>query len=75
MEPVPFLLGVFFVAAGCFALCGAGCDWDWFMTHRKARFFSALLTRTGARFFYGLLGLGLAVLGALMLAGVLPAGK
>lgn len=63
------------MACGLFSLLGAGLDWEWFMNHRKARFLTAILTRTGARYFYGLLGLALVVLGVLMAAGLLKDGE
>jgi len=65
------IMGSLFVAFGLFAICGAGFDWDWFMIHRKARFFVAVFTRTGARIFYMLLGGGLVTLGVLMMLGVI----
>jgi len=67
----PSVMGLLFLAIGLFAICGAGYDWEWFMNHRKARFFVAVLTRTGARIFYALLGGGLATLGVLMMLGVI----
>ena len=68
-------IGFFFVAAGIFAIAGAVCDWDWFMNARKARFVVALLTRNGARIFYGLLGAGLAVLGVMLALGLIEASR
>jgi len=59
------------VAAGAFAICGAAFDWDWFINHRKARFFVTLFGRTGTRIFYGILGSALVVLGALLATGIL----
>jgi hypothetical protein len=67
MNPV----GLISVTAGVFTLCGALFDWDWFMNHRKARLFVALLTRTGARVFYALLGSVLIVLGILLATGII----
>ncbi len=67
MNPV----GLVLIAGGAFALCGAGFNWDWFMDHPKARFFSGIFGRTGARLFYGLLGVGLVVLGGLFVIGVI----
>jgi hypothetical protein len=64
-------IGLIFVAIGVFALCGAGFDWEWFMNHRKARFFTSIFGRTGARIFYGLLGVGFVVLGVLFAIGVI----
>lgn len=65
------VMGLVFIAIGLFAICGAGFNWDWFMTHRKARIFVALFTRTGARIFYALLGGGLVTLGILAMLGVI----
>ena len=48
-------------AAGLFTVLGALFDWDWFMEHPKARFFTTILGRGGARMFYGLLGIVLVV--------------
>jgi hypothetical protein len=47
---------IFVGAAGLVTLLGALFDWDWFMEHRKARFFTEMLGRGGARVFYGVLG-------------------
>ncbi len=63
------MAGLFVIAAGLFSLCGAILNWDWYMNHRKARFLVRILGRGGARVFYGVLGLGLIVLGGLLLFG------
>jgi small neutral amino acid transporter SnatA (MarC family) len=47
---------LFIVAAGIF-------DWDWFMTHRKAAIVVNLLGRNGARIFYIVIGIIMAVIG------------
>ena len=65
------LFGFIIVGAGLFAIAGAVFDWDFFMESRKARLFTTLLGRTGARAFYALLGIALLVLGALMAAGII----
>jgi hypothetical protein len=57
--------GLVFVLAGLFALAGAVFDRDWFMTHRKARFFVSVLGRTRTRLLYDAIGLGLVTLGLL----------
>ncbi len=67
MNPV----GLIFVAAGAFSICGAALDWDWFINSRKARFFVTTFGRTGARVFYAILGLVVVVLGLLITLGVL----
>lgn len=67
MNPV----GLILVAAGLFSICGAVLDWDFFINSRKARFFVSTLGRTGARVFYGILGLVIVVMGALITLGIL----
>ena len=64
------LRGLFLIAAGLFAVAGGVFDWEWFMNHRKARFMTAILTRAGARIFYIILGIGIAVIGLLVTIGV-----
>jgi len=68
-------MGSLFIAIGLFAICGAGFNWDWFLNHRKARFFVAVFKRTGARIFYLLLGGGLVTLGALLALGVIQSNE
>lgn len=51
-------------------MLGAICNWEWFMNARKARFMVKILTRNGARIFYGILGLALVVLGVLATMGI-----
>jgi endoglycosylceramidase len=63
--------GLIFVAAGIFSICGAAFDWDWFINSYKARFFVTIFGRTGARIFYGLLGIVIVVMGLLMMLDVL----
>lgn len=57
------LKGLFAIAAGVFSICGALFNWNWFMTHRKAAFMVRILGRSGARIFYGALGVLLVILG------------
>lgn len=64
-------LGLILVAAGLFSICGAAFDWDFFINHRKARFFVATFGRTGARVFYGILGFVIVILGVLITLGIL----
>lgn len=64
-------MGLLFIGAGIFGLAGSICNWDWFMNARKARFMVALLTRTGARIFYALLGLALFTFGTLATFGII----
>jgi hypothetical protein len=60
-----------FVVVGLFSLAGALFDWNWFMTHRRARFFTQVLGgRDNARIFYVLFGTALLIFGILVLLGV-----
>jgi hypothetical protein len=62
---------IVFVAVGLLSLAGALFDWDWFMTHRRARLFTHLFGgRTNARIFYVLFGAACLVFGVLVLLGV-----
>jgi hypothetical protein len=63
-------LGLIFIAGGTFSILGAVFDWEWFMNARKARFMVAILTRFGARVFYGILGLALVTFGVLYTLGI-----
>jgi hypothetical protein len=54
MNAVIFLVGIFSMAGGFL-------NWDWFMNDYKARIFVKLLGRDGARIFYILLGIALAI--------------
>ena len=65
------LLGLLFVGIGLFTIAGAWFDWDWFMNARKARFMVKILTRNGARIFYGCLGIALLVFGILGTFGII----
>ena len=69
------LFGLIFVASGVFSILGAIFDWEWFMNSRKARFLVRIITRNGARLFYGILGLALVVLGVLVTAGIIGMSK
>lgn len=63
--------GLILVAAGIFAVSGAALNWDWFFNSRKARLFVSIFGRSGARFFYGLLGTVITVLGLLLTLGII----
>ncbi|MEW6359350.1 MAG: immunity 17 family protein [Planctomycetota bacterium] len=69
----PAVMGLIICAAGVFSLLGGALDWEWFMTNRKARPLVAILGRTGARIFYGLLGIALAIVGGLLALGLIGA--
>ena len=63
--------GLIIVAAGLFSICGAAFDWDFFINSRKARFFVSIFGRTGTRLFYGILGVVIVIVGALVTLGLL----
>ena len=64
--------GLFFLAAGIFVcVCSIG-NFDWFMGHRKARFWVSMIGRNGARVFYTLLGLFLTGLGLAFALNLFP---
>jgi hypothetical protein len=63
--------GLFFVAAGVFAILGAVLEWGFFMNHHKARFLVNMFGRNGTRAFYVALGLMLVVGGALFSFGLI----
>lgn len=57
------VFGLLLVAAGGFGICGAGCNWDWFMEHRNGRLLVAICGRTGARVVHGFIGILLVLFG------------
>jgi small neutral amino acid transporter SnatA (MarC family) len=59
---------VVFILAGLYSLAGSIFNWEWFFSSRRGSVLARLIGRTGARIFYGLLGLLLVGVGA---AGVL----
>jgi len=59
----------FLIGGGLFSIVAAAKDWDWFMTHHKARFFVWAFGRNGARVLYGILGLILAGIGVAVATG------
>lgn len=68
-------LGLIFVATGLFVFAGGLYNWNWFMNSRKVRFLCLILTRTGARIVYILLGLFIAVIGVLATANLITLSK
>ncbi len=62
--------GIIIALAGVFGICGAVCNWDLFFNSRKAKGIVGVFGRTGARVFYGLLGLAMSVLGVLVILDV-----
>ena len=64
-------IGLLLVGGGLFSIAGAIFNWNWFMESRKARWIVRLFGRGGARAFYAVLGTVVAVVGILLLAGVI----
>jgi len=54
------------LAVGVFALGGAVYQWEFFMSHPKARFLIRMLGRTGTRLFYAALGVLLIIFSAVL---------
>lgn len=52
------------IGLGLFVISAAIFNWDWYYQLQKARWIQSLCGRNGARVFFGILGLGLIVLGA-----------
>ncbi|MBF0409743.1 MAG: immunity 17 family protein [Candidatus Riflebacteria bacterium] len=63
------LKAVGLILAGSFSIAGGIYNWDWFMEARKARSIVWLFGRNGARIFYGILGLVIALIGLWALIG------
>ena len=61
--------GFFFIAAGLLSVAAGTFGWEWFLSHRKARFFVSIFGRTGARIFYVIVGAGFVVFGVMFLPG------
>lgn len=57
------LMFVIVILAGAFSLLASVKNWDWYFNNRRARPFVRIFGRTGARIFYGLLGIFIIVVG------------
>jgi drug/metabolite transporter superfamily protein YnfA len=65
--------GLLVVAVGLFTFGGGYYQWPWFMNNRRARFVATMLSRTGARVFYMLMGALIALFGVFMTFAEIPA--
>lgn len=65
------MMGVLMAAAGLFVLAGSAFNWDWYWERRRTALWIDLFGRTGARIFYGILGVAVLVGGALLAAGII----
>lgn len=63
MEFSQIFLLIIFILAGLFAMVSSILNFDWYFNSRKAATIVGWLGRTGARIFYGLLGLALILTG------------
>lgn len=63
-------VGVILIVVGLFSLAGGVFNWDWFMNQRKSKIIVKILKRTGARIFYSILGIAIALIGVLALTGI-----
>jgi len=66
-------VGLLIVAAGVFTAGSGVFDWEFATNNRRARLLSAMITRTGARVCYVVVGVAAIVVGMLMTAGVIDA--
>jgi len=57
------LPGIAFALIGLFIVGAAALDWNYFMTHPKARPLTMLFGRNGTRVVYGLLGVAFIAMG------------
>lgn len=67
------ILGLMLLGAGILSICGAALNWDSLFESKKTQFFVKILGRNGARGFYGVLGVVVAVMGVLMALGLISA--
>ena len=63
--------GIFFVLVGLFSIICAIKNWDFFMNNRKAYIWVKFFGRNGARVFYVILGLIIALIGLGISVGIL----
>ena len=67
----PSFIYIFFAFAGCFSMCGAVFDLDFFMEARKAKYLVYLIGRSKTRYFYFILGFMASVVALLGLLGLI----
>lgn len=64
-------VGAVAIAIGLFVMSAALFNWEWYYQLHKARWIESICGRSGARVFFGVLGLALIVLGAAIAMGTL----
>ncbi len=55
-----------FLLSGILSLCAALGNWSWFFHSKNARMLTARLSRTQSRWFYGIIGLFILIMTALI---------
>ncbi len=65
------IIGILIIISGLFSLISSIKNWEFFFSHTRARFLVRILGRTGARIFYGILGLALCTGGILMACNII----
>jgi small neutral amino acid transporter SnatA (MarC family) len=65
METSEYLVLAIFILSGSVSLAASICNFDWFFQSRNSSTFVNRLGRTGARLFYGLIGIALIAAGVL----------
>ncbi|NDV55805.1 hypothetical protein D0T51_08720 [Parabacteroides sp. 52] len=69
METADYFCMGLFLFAGLFSLLASCLNWEWFFTTQKSEYIVRTLGRSGARIFYGLLGVALITCGLIGLFG------
>ncbi|MEG1585239.1 MAG: immunity 17 family protein [Bacteroidales bacterium] len=69
MQAVEIFVGILFLIIGAFSFLAGILNWNWFFHSVNASIFLRWFGRTGARYFYGTIGIIVVVIGILMLSG------
>ncbi len=64
-----WILGGVFIFSGLFSLIASIKEWEFFFNAHKASWIENLIGRSGARIFYGILGIALIIVGLLSFTG------
>ncbi len=70
-NPQSLAIGLVVLAVGVFVPTATFSNWGWFWNNHRARFLSAMITKTGARAVYTFVGLMLTLIGVLATFGVI----
>ncbi len=69
METLDLIVSLLFLFTGLFSLIASVLNLNWFFQTRQTQTFVGWFGRTGARFFYGILGIALTLCGVFILFG------